>query len=326
MSCMTIGPAGQLRPDLAAEIGNPLDDVAPSLAGAQSGVRDRAVDRLRQLAEGADAELVTLGDGDDALVPLLERAADVEDFGAFGEPAGHGLSPCTGVRARLGGRETDRPRVQRLADEPAHFRDFVSGRRALGGFVAQHVRAQRRVADHDGDIQPGLLPLHRVEVLRERLEVPWNAGGQGVDRHSFDVLEGAGDRFAMLWLGRRDAEAAIAHDHGRDPVPAGRSQIRIPQHLRVVVRVTVDESRREHQAVEVDNFSHRWPSLRPSPRRSGHRRSRRPPAACGAPVPSMSSAFRSTIRGSVMHSPRSVSQMDDITISANLPRADGASA
>ena len=239
-----------------------------------------------------------------ATTPLsrsLSELADLEDLGALGKPAGHGLSPGPGMRTGLRRREADRARIERLADEPAHLRHLVGGRRAFGGVVAQHVRAQRRMPDHHRDVQPGLLPLDRVEVLGKRLEGPRNAGGQRVDRHSLDVLEGAGDRLAVLRLRRRDAETAVAHHHGGDAVPAGRSQIRVPQHLRVVVRMTVDEARCEHQPLEVDDLV--------AVGRSGVRDlddpitgdRRRPQAAAAAPVPSMSSALRSTRRGSPMN-------------------------
>ena len=46
----------------------------------------------------------------------------------------------------------------------------------------------------------------------------------------------------------RDREPAVARDHGGDPVVARRRERGIPEHLRVVVRVDVDEARR-HDAV-----------------------------------------------------------------------------
>ena len=60
----------------------------------------------------------------------------------------------------------------------------------------------------------------------------------------------------MLGAGGSDPETAIAHDHGRDAMPAGRGQIGIPQHLRVVVRMAVDESRGQDQAVEINHVAH----------------------------------------------------------------------
>ena len=51
---------------------------------------------------------------------------------------------------------------------------------------------------------------------------------------------------------RRDAEAAVADHHGRDAVPGRDRQHAIPEHLRVVVRVDVDEARRDGAAARVE--------------------------------------------------------------------------
>ena len=51
---------------------------------------------------------------------------------------------------------------------------------------------------------------------------------------------------------RREADAAVAHDHRGDAVPARRREQRVPGDLAVVVGVDVDEARRDQQAVGVD--------------------------------------------------------------------------
>ena len=49
-------------------------------------------------------------------------------------------------------------------------------------------------------------------------------------------------------------EAAVAHHHARDAVPARRREVAVPEDLRVVVGVDVDEPGRQHQPVEVDHL------------------------------------------------------------------------
>ena len=56
----------------------------------------------------------------------------------------------------------------------------------------------------------------------------------------------------VLGTRRRDREAAVAGDDGGDAVVRRRPQRRIPEHLRVVVRVDVDEAGRDRAARRVE--------------------------------------------------------------------------
>ena len=104
----------------------------------------------------------------------------------------------------------------------------------------------------------------RVEVLRERLEVPSDPGLQRLELHAFDELEGLHDELTILGPRRRDAEAAVALHDGGDAVPRRRREVAVPEDLRVEVRVDVDEAGRQHQPRQVDLFSARsaWPGRR----------------------------------------------------------------
>jgi hypothetical protein len=51
---------------------------------------------------------------------------------------------------------------------------------------------------------------------------------------------------------RREADAAVAHDDGGDAVPRRGRHLGIPGRLAVVVRVDVDEARRDDVARGVD--------------------------------------------------------------------------
>ena len=53
------------------------------------------------------------------------------------------------------------------------------------------------------------------------------------------------EQLAVLGAARRDREAAVARDHRSHAVVRRRRQRRIPEDLRVVVRVDVDEARRD---------------------------------------------------------------------------------
>ena len=88
----------------------------------------------------------------------------------------------------------------------------------------------------------------------KRGEVPRDARGERGDVHVLDVLERAGDELVVLGARRRDREPAVAGDHGGDAVEARRRERGIPEHLRVVVRVDVDEAGRDDAVAGVEHL------------------------------------------------------------------------
>ncbi len=73
---------------------------------------------------------------------------------------------------------------------------------------------------------------------------------------------------------RREREAAVAADDARDAVDVARRRRRVPEELRVVVGVRVDEARGDDEPVGVDR-PRRVARRPPRPRRSGRPGSRR---------------------------------------------------
>ena len=112
---------------------------------------------------------------------------------------------------------------------------------ALVPRVAHHEQPHRGVPDVRGVVEDGAVPLDRVEVLGERLEVPRDPGLERREAHVLDVLERAPDEAAVLRSARRDREPAVAGDDAGDAVPRRRRERGIPEDLRVVVGVDVDE-------------------------------------------------------------------------------------
>jgi hypothetical protein len=134
--------------------------------------------------------------------------------------------------------------------------DLVGGRSALGRFLAHHIEAQRRVAEQGGHVDRRAARLQRVEILREGLE--WPGGTEArfkrLQAHALDLFQGLHDHLAMDFPGRGDAEAAIADHRGGDAVPGRDGEHAIPQDLRIVVCVYVDEARRDDLARGVDRL------------------------------------------------------------------------
>ena len=110
---------------------------------------------------------------------------------------------------------------------------------------------------------------------------------EALERHALDAREHAHQVVARPGRERRDREAAVAADHGRDAVERARRERRVPEGLRVVVGVDVDEAGRDDEARGVDRL--RAPARRRGrARRCARRGSRRRRARPGAPVPSTS--------------------------------------
>src|SRR4029453_18164819 len=92
----------------------------------------------------------------------------------------------------------------------------------------------------------------RVEVFREALPLPADAGGE---RRAGDVLHTLHELDQVVLLARahgREADAAVAHDDRRDAIPARRREVGVPRDLAVVVGVDVDPARRHELAARVE--------------------------------------------------------------------------
>ena len=149
------------------------------------------------------------------------------------------------VAAVVGGearREPERAGAHRVGDDHAHRLDLLGARFALVALVAHDEQAHRAVADVAAEVQDRAGVLDQLQVLVEGLEVPDDPGLEHALRHVFDRVQRADDRAPVLGSRRRDREAAVAGDHRRDAVPARRRQRGVPEHLRVVVGVDVDEA------------------------------------------------------------------------------------
>ena len=94
--------------------------------------------------------------------------------------------------------------------------------------------------------------VERVEVLADRLPVPLDGLAQRRAGNALDAFHQADQPVVAVGGGGREADAAVAHDHGGDAVPDRRREQRVPGDLAVVVRVHVDEAGRDGEAGGVD--------------------------------------------------------------------------
>ena len=166
--------------------------------------------------------------------------AEGEHLAAVGVARADGPAVAVGVGARLGGGEAQAARLERLGQEGAHGRDLA--RRSPPPRRARAPITLRRSAQWP-DQEAGVdaeAAVQRVEVLGEGGPVPRDALLQGGQGHALDLGHHPADVVGVLGVDRREGEPAVAADHGRHAVHVRGRGERVPEELRVVVRVRVD--------------------------------------------------------------------------------------
>ena len=145
--------------------------------------------------------------------------------------------------AQRRGAEAQRAGIHGVADQPLHRGEFFGG--GLGPFrgcLAHHVAADSRMADQRADIAAAAL-AERVHVFGDQLPGEVDALAHHAHRDGL----GLGEEFEVPVMvagpRRRDDLAALTdQDRGVAVLHRGTA-IRIPQRLRIEVRVVIDESR-----------------------------------------------------------------------------------
>ena len=242
---------------LCLELRGLLEHVALAVERKQAGQQrrpgDGAAGVARDLGELGEEEASADRRLEHAVARFAEGARQHLDLFVGGGAARDGPACEAHVGGCLRGGEAQGAGGEGVGDDLPHRLDLGGRRVALGGLLAHHVEPQRRVADERADVDGAAPLLQRVEVLGEGLEGPVLAHArlQGRKRHAFDALQGLQDQVALGGAGGGDSEAAVAHHDGRDPVPGRDGEHPVPQDLRVVVGVDVDEARGHRGAVDL---------------------------------------------------------------------------
>ena len=104
----------------------------------------------------------------------------------------------------------------------------------------------------DVDREPSA--LNRIEVFGVALPAPRDAFGQRAAGNVLHALHELDQPVFATGAHRGEAHAAVAGDDCGDTMAAGRLEQAVPAHLAVVVRMDVDESRRDEEAGGIDGF------------------------------------------------------------------------
>ena len=183
---------------------------------------------------------------------LAHDAAQREDLVLARVARRHHVARGVVVGARPPRREAHAARGEARVEQRAASRRCR--RPSPSPFVARSPITTRRIVEWP-TMKPALsasVPSILSRYSPKLAPVPRHAFLQRADRHALDARQHVQQVVGVLGLERRDREAAVAADHGRDAVQRRRRERGVPEHLRVVVRVDVDEAGRDHLAVGVD--------------------------------------------------------------------------
>ena len=158
------------------------------------------------------------------------------------------------MRERQRRGEAERALRQRLVEQLDH-RLLLVGRCLVPDRVgAHHPAAERAMTGEEGDVHPDGA-FEPVEVVAECPPVPRDALFERGQRHPFDLRHHALQVLGVSFVERREGEAAVAAEDGRDTVERRRRRGRIPEQLRVVVGVRIDEPRSDDLPRAVDDLA-----------------------------------------------------------------------
>ena len=203
----------------------------------------------------AHRHLGVLGSELEHAVPGVgDGIGDAQQFALVGGGARHQLAVLGAVERRTRGGESEGTGTERVADDAGHAADVVVGCGLVGGTaVAHHVGAHRTVADLGSDVEGARHGGKDVEVLGKGLPTPGDPLGKCAAGDVLDPLHQLDEPVVSIGGGGSEPDPAVAHHHRGHAVPSRRRDVGIPCGLGVVVRMDVDESGREQQAVGVDD-------------------------------------------------------------------------
>ena len=177
-------------------------------------------DRPSAASRDLDSQVAVAAELDDAASRLVDRLGHGVDLLVGGDVRRRQSAVPVEVPHVAFEREPDRPRLEALTHDRLHRRDLVLGGVALLRGLTHDVAAHRRVADQRRDVHAQPM-VEGVEVFGNRLPAPRHAGPNRLERDRLDVREHAGEHLAVLLVGGRQGEGAVADDDRRRAVVAG---------------------------------------------------------------------------------------------------------
>ena len=193
-----------------------------------------------------------------ACTGVFEAQCDGAHFSVRRADCGRQVAIRCAMNHRACRRKAERTGFDRITHEDAHFGNFSIGCRfALRAAITHHIDAQRAVRNLRGHVNVARAGFQYVEIIAEAFPIPCEALGQRRARNVFDAFHQADQRVVVLLAHRREADAAIAHDHRCRAMNGRRRHALVPCRLTIVMRVNIDPARRHEMPARVDLFAAR---------------------------------------------------------------------
>ena len=188
-----------------------------------------------------------------AFLRLAHGAGNAVKLHGFGLQRRRGAALHILVLHRARGGKAERARVQRLDHDLRHLGGLRFARGLeRGRAIAHHIGAHGGMRNLQAHIERERRGFHRIHIFGEALPVPLDAFGKRRTRNILDTFHQAEQPFALLRLAGRKAHAAIAHYGGRHAMEGRGLEIGVPGDLAVIMRMHIDEARRDDLAARVD--------------------------------------------------------------------------
>ncbi len=161
------------------------------------------------------------------------------------------LAVVVGVRLRR--RQPQCTVAKRNTEQRGHLFDLLRRRLATHRVIA-HRRQPNRTVAHQKTGVDGRAPVESCQPVAERRPLPVEAGAQRFERHTLDPGQHPGEVVLLVGPRGSEREATVSAEHRGDTVLHRRARGGIPEQLGVVVRVQIDEARRERLPLRVNGF------------------------------------------------------------------------
>ena len=156
-----------------------------------------------------------------AITDPAHRTADADQFVLGRRRAGNQHAIHRFVEDRARRRKTKCTGPQAFLDDLRHLGNVGFGRRfVVRTTLTHHIGTDGTVRHMRPHINRARQTLKRIEIFGKCFPVPGHAFGKRGAGNILNALHKADQPVMLVLLGRRKADAAIAHDDGGDAVPA----------------------------------------------------------------------------------------------------------